>query len=335
MLVPVFAVIVMLVYADPGTALLISILRQSIGFAVTLGLWTVYRRWPAATFRLVPHAGKIIACCLLATAADIGLAELARRLLDIPAPPEAVARGSMVLRLTLYAAWSALYFAIRQELESRDTVLRGMRAEADDREAELQLLRAQLNPHFLLSSLVTINGLASSNPAGIRDLVREMADYLRYSLVQTSHRAPLGDELTAMTSYLRVAQANHPSIGLTWNIDASPEARAALAPTALVQPLIENALKYGSVTSPPPLRLSIVARILNEELRLSVENSGEWVAPPSWEHELDATSGIGLSNLRRRLDLLHGSRARVEVQTPPGCVRVDVRLPLQPAPARA
>jgi LytS/YehU family sensor histidine kinase len=329
LLVPVFAILVSVVYADPATALLISFLRQSIGFSLTLGLWLVYRRWPAATFRWSAHAWQIAGCCLAAATADALLAELLRRALDIAEPPAAVGRGAIVLRFALYVAWSALYFAIRQELGRHAAELRTAQDDANSREAQLQLLQAQFNPHFLLNSLLTVNSLAESNPAAVRELALAMADYLRYSAIQRAHHAPLGDELAAITSYLRIAQINHAALGFAWSIDASDGARAALVPTALVQPLVENAIKYGSMTSRPPLRVTITARIVDEKLWLAVENTGAWVNPPSWEHELDATSGIGLSNLRRRLELLHGEGTRLEVLTPESCVRVEARLPLQ------
>jgi len=328
-LVPVLAAMVATVYADLKTALLISFLRQSIGFGLTLGLWLVYRRWSAAIFRWSDYAMKIAGCCLLAAAADGVLAEILRRLLDIAEPPAAIARGAIVLRLALYVAWSALYFSIRQELESRDSVLRAARNEADQREVESHRLRAQLNPHFLLGSLLTIVQRAESDPPGVRTLAGALADYLRYTLRNGTDFTPLGDELGAMTNYLRAAQINHAALGLAWRIDASDAARAALVPAALVQPLVENAIKYGAITSPVPLRVDITAGTESDTVRLSVENTGTWVPAPSWESEQDVAVGIGLANLRRRLELLYGDDARVDVSDAAGRVRVEVRLPLQ------
>ncbi len=331
MLVPVLAILVAVVYSDPGTALLISFLRQSIGFGVTLGLWLVYRRWPAATFRWSAYAWQIAGCCFLAAAADVLLAELLRRLLDIPEPPAAIARGAIVLRLALYVAWSALYFSIRQEVESRDSVLRAARTEADQREVESHRLRAQLNPHFLLGSLITIVQRAEIDPPGVRTLAGSLADYLRYTLRNSADFAPMGDELAAMTNYLRAAQINHATLGFAWNLDATDDARAALVPAALVQPLVENAIKYGAITSPAPLQVHITAGTEGDTVRLVVENTGSWVPAPSWESELDVAVGIGLANLRRRLELLYGEDARVDVSDAAGRVRVEVRLPLQSA----
>ncbi len=334
LVIPLFSAVSAVVYQDSATAVLVGVLRQAIGFGLTLGLWHFYRRWPAATFRFTDHAWKIGAACLLVTGADVVLAEGARLAFAIPEPPELAAKGALFVRLALYVAWSALYFAIRQELESRETALRLARTEAAHREAELQLLRAQVNPHFLLNALNTIIAEAEQNPAAVINTTYAVADYLRYSLGQTSHRARLGDELDAMGHYLAVEAAHHRKHGLDWKIEATDEARGALAPTALVQPLVENAIKYGIRTSPPPLRLRVRAAVAAGRLQVTVENSGEWLERKPGEEARDST-GIGLNNVRRRLTLLCGDAAALDVSGEAGLVRIEVRLPFEAAPARA
>jgi len=326
LVIPFFSGVAMVVFGDLKTSLAVGVARQIIGFGLTLGMWRIYRRWPAATFRFATHVWKIFACCVLATAADVALSEPARILLNIAEPPPLAFHGVIFVRLALYVAWSALYFAIRQELETRDTALRLARAEAANREAELQFLRAQVNPHFLFNALNTIIAQAETNPAKVADTTHAVADYLRYSLSHVAHRAPLGDELTAMDNYLHVESAGFGPDRLDWRIEASDEARNALAPTALVQPLIENALKYGLRTSPPPLRLRVNARTEAGALVVTVENSGTWITRAPGEKARDST-GIGLGNLRRRLELLCGPEARLETGTAVGGVLVEVRLP--------
>jgi hypothetical protein len=317
LVIPLFSGVALVVFHDIRTALLVGVLRQLIGFGLTLGLWHIYRRWPAATFRFGSHAWKIVTCCLLAVAADLLLSELARLALAIPEPPELAAKGVIFVRLALYAGWSALYFAILA------------RAEAANREAELHLLRAQVNPHFLLNALGTIIAQAETNPAAVVTTTHAVADYLRYSLNHGTHLAPLGEELTAMSGYLHVERVSHGAERLEWSIDTTDEARLAQVPTALVQPLIENALKYGFRTSPSPLQLRVRARVEAGELIVSVENSGAWLARAPGEKARNST-GIGLGNLRRRLELLCGPTARLDTTTPAGFVRLELRLPFVP-----
>jgi len=318
-----------LVFRDPGTILLFSVVRQALGFGLTLGLWRFYRRWPAANFNIGRHAGPIMLACIAVAAADVLLTDGVHLALHLPAVPLFVERGTVFSRLALYVAWSALYFVIRQELETRSTELRLARAEAANREAELQLLRAQVNPHFLFNALGTIIAEAETNPAAVVTTTHAVADYLRYSLSHGAHRAPLGEELAAMSAYLHVERAGQGAARLEWSIDASDAARLASVPTALVQPLIENALKYGLRTSPAPLRLRVGARIEVGEVIVTVENSGTWITRTPGEKTRDST-GIGLANLRRRLELLCGPSARLDTTAPAGFVRVEVHLPFVP-----
>jgi hypothetical protein len=318
-----------LVFRDPTMVVIFGVLRQVFGFGLTLGLWQLYRRWPAANFKLTPHAWKILLGCILAALADVLLTDAVRLALALPPVPAFIEGGTLFSRLALYVAWSALYFVIRQELEARGTELRLARAEAANREAELQLLRAQVNPHFLFNALGTIVAQAETNPAAVVTTTHAVADYLRYSLNHGTHLAPLGEELTAMSGYLHVERVSHGAGRLEWSIDTTDEARLAQVPTALVQPLIENALKYGLRTSPPPLQLRVRARVEAGELIVSVENSGAWLARAPGEKARNST-GIGLANLRRRLELLCGPTARLDTTTPAGLVRLELRLPFVP-----
>jgi sensor histidine kinase YesM len=331
--VPVFITVLLTVFNDFLMAVVIGCIRQIIGFGITLVLWRIYRRWPPAQFQIGRHVWLITSCCVAATMGDFFLSEVIRRVFLLPELPEYALRGSVFVRLAVYVAWSALYFAIRQELEARDTALRLAQAEAANREAEIQLLRAQVNPHFLFNALNSIIGQAPDNPAAVVETTHAVADYLRYSLSQNAHRAALGDELDALANFLRVERMNRGESYLEWRIDATPEARAALAPTALVQPLVENAIKYGLKTSPRPLRLQVDAKVTGGELVVLVENTGRWLAPEREDPGADST-GIGFHNVRRRLALLCGDKASLQVRTPEGFVQVEAHLPLVAAPAK-
>lgn len=331
MLMPIGTAVALATLTDTRHALLIGVGRQLIGFAISLGLWRIYRRWPVEGFRLGPHLPAIGAACVAAALLDYVAIEAALRLGGLAPFPELVRLGGSFFRLGSFIVWSALYFTIRQEIHFRTSALRLAQTEARYREAELQILRAQVNPHFLFNALGTIIGLAEHNPAAVAPTTHAVADYLRYSLNHGTHFAPLGEELDAMANYLHVEHVQQGG-RLDWTIEASSEVRAAQAPTALIQPLVENAIKYGLRTSPRPLRLSVTADIADGELRIAVQNSGTWIERRADSPARDST-GIGLANLRRRLALLCGDRARLEVSTPPGFVRTEIRLPHPPAAA--
>jgi hypothetical protein len=330
-LIPFFTGMAITIFDDVRLALFVGVVRQVVGFCLTLVLWRIYRRWPADKFQIGQHAWRVGLWCLAATAADLFLSNAVMQLTEITPFTALEYYGSLFIRFALYLAWSAFYFVIRQELSTRETQLRLARAEAENREAELQLLRAQMNPHFIFNALNTIICEAEDNPPAVVDTTHAVADYLRFSLSQNSHQARLGHELTAMSNYLRVERASHGAHRFEWAIDATEQARLALAPTALVQPLIENAIKYGFRTSPLPLRVRISARVDGPTLEVSVENTGEWRerAPGTDDPQ---SHGIGLSNLQRRLSLLYGDTAHFSVLHPPGLVRIVVRLPFVVAP---
>lgn len=329
LVMPVATSMSLLIFSDWRTIFIFSVIRQAFGFVLTLGLWRIYQRWPAANFHLARHAWKIVLACVVAAVVDAALTDVCIRLFAIPPLMPVVERGSLFARLALYVAWSALYLAIRWEMETRTTELRLARAEAANREAELQRLRAQVNPHFLFNALGSIISQAETNPSAVAGTTHAVADYLRYSLSHGQHRAPLGEELTAMASYLVVETAGQGEERLEWTIDASDEARMASVPTALVQPLIENAIKYGLRTSPRPLRVRVTARVVGSEVIVVVENTGTWLDRAPGEKARDST-GIGLGNLRRRLELLCGPTAKLSTNSGGGLVRLEVRLPHVP-----
>lgn len=324
LLVPIATAVSSIAFDDWGNILLAGIARQFLAFVLTLLLWRLYRRWPVATFKLTSRIPVILAACLIATALDSGLIQLARHLADLPPAPALVERGSLPVRFTLYLAWSALYFLIRQELESRDGELRLAQAETAAREAELATLRAQINPHFLYNALTSILAECDENPRAVRAITISLAAYLRSSLLQRQHQARLAEEIDAMNGYLRVEQARFEE-RLVYTMTIDDAAREALVPTAVLLPLVENAVKYGMRTSPVPLRIAIAATVRNGRLSIVVENTGHWIEPrptPS-----DSTQ-IGLANLRRRLALLHQDRATLAVEHTAQRVRMSIDLPI-------
>jgi hypothetical protein len=234
--IPVFVLVLLVVFTDPVTALAIGVTRQAIGFGITFVLWRIYRAWPPREFQLAQQAWKIVLCCVFATLADFLLAEVIRGVMTLPVLPEYALRGSFFVRLAVYVAWSALYFGIRQQLEGHAQELELARAEAAAREAELQLLRAQVNPHFVFNALSSIVGHAEDNPPAVVETAYAVSDYLRYSLTQRAHRAALGDELGAMTNYLRVERMSRGEKNFEWVIDATLAARGRWPPPRSCNP---------------------------------------------------------------------------------------------------
>jgi LytS/YehU family sensor histidine kinase len=181
-----------------------------------------------------------------------------------------------------------------------------------------------MNPHFLFKAL---NAVAASknDPAAVEQVTQDLSEYLRFALREASTLEPLSRELYALEKYLAVQQRRFGD-NLVCRISADRVAPRMLVPPMLIQPLLENALHYGTQTSSMPLKVNVRATVKDDWLEVVVANSGQWVVP-----EPTRSPGTGIRSLRRRLELLVDTSATVEPHFEPdidgGWVRIVVRMP--------
>jgi LytS/YehU family sensor histidine kinase len=195
-----------------------------------------------------------------------------------------------------------------REVERLNAVLNVHNAElaAQTRVAQLEMLRYQLNPHFLFNVLISIADLVQEDAKhAVRTLWSLMA-YLRYALQPTGlPTVPLSEEIKAVESYLAIEKVRFED-RLIVTVESTPEADEIYVPGFMLQPLVENAIKYGMRTSPMPLEIGIRAAILEGALHLEVSNSGSLAVP---EHITKPEgTGTGLRNIRERLRVLFPER---------------------------
>lgn len=305
----------------------VIVVRAVLGFAVTSFLVRPSLQWVRRRYRLSLPVGLPL---LFATAAELGVADSElvslglSHLLAYGTPVESrqlFLESGFLLRSIAYVFWIALYFGINYFIETSSGHLRLVLLESETRESELRLLRAQVNPHFLFNSLNSIIAEAE-RPERVIEITQVLADFLRFSLSQDGNMHPLGEEFDALESYLRVEKIRFEE-RFEYTLEADIAARNQPVPYALVQPLLENAVKYGMQTSPRLLRVALRARLDAAKLVIEVENSGQWVAAGN-----GTSTGIGLANLRRRLELLYGSHAAVTPVLKPAGVILRVTLPI-------
>ena len=232
-----------------------------------------------------------------------------------------------VSRVISLTAWNLAYFGILLLKEYHAVKLEASEARLAVRAGELAQLRSQINPHFLLNSLNSVVA-EKEDPGKVESLVLSLAGYLRFSLQQGSDLAPLGHELDALEDYLKVEKIRFEE-KFEFEVEADSAARDHKVPNALVLPLVENAIKYGRLTCEWPLRLRIDARVGSGSLDIEVSNSGRWVDPGD-----SSGSGIGLSNLRKRLELLYAGNAtlRIVAEDSLVCVRLSLPIDFYPLP---
>lgn len=223
----------------------------------------------------------------------------------------------------LFLSWSALYFGIKYWQRQQEQETQALRAAALAQEAELQMLRYQLNPHFLFNSLNSAGALVREDPAGAERMLNELSEFLRDSLTHAATgEVPLRDELKAARKYLAIEQIRFEE-KLKVSFDVTPEAENFRVPSLLLQPLVENAVKYGWQTSTMPLQLAIRAQGSAAKLRLEVSNTGRLVNGST------GGAGIGLENVQRRLEQAFPAQHRFALNEAEGRVIVTLELERQ------
>ncbi len=318
-------------WGSAENAAAMTLVRETFGFVATLGLRALYRRVPIGLGRPMQLAVVVMALGLglaLLEAWCCGWLESVSRPPSYPGLPRL---GIIYFRGLLYSVWGMLYLWIRERMRDAARMRALAEAEARAQRAELLLLKAQANPHFLFNAFNTILAGLEGEPKALQPMVQGLADYLRYLL---RHRekadAPLSEEFDAAANYLAVEQARF-GADLETECRLGPAARDSSVPAVLVQPLIENAVKHGMKTSPMPLRVSVTADMADDgRVCIEVTNSGEWIEPAAGGTE-DHEGGHGLGILRRRLGILYGDRHAFDVEARRGQVRVRVMVPTMSA----
>lgn len=231
--------------------------------------------------------------------------------------------GWLFPSIFVFFTWAALYHGIKYyqllqqqreamlvlESQQRQRALQLVRAKAEVKEAELQLLRYQLNPHFLFNTLNSVAALVSSERAeDAQVMLSRLADFLRFSLEAGKDvLIPLSKESSALAQYLMIEQVRF-SDRMTLDVNIPASLETMLVPNMLLQPLAENAIKYAIAPSESGGTIRISAKLRDSRLMLSVEDSGSEQMHNSIDHAelIESGMGMGLRNTRDRLRNLFG-----------------------------
>ncbi len=195
------------------------------------------------------------------------------------------------------------------------------------KEAELRLLQAQIEPHFLFNTLANVRSLIDFSPKEAGELLDAFTEHLRASLTSMrAERVSLDAELALVGHYLRLMQLRMGE-RLGFSIEADAAARAVMVPPLLLQPLVENAIHHGLEGKVEPGHVRIQAQVLDGRLRLSVQDDGVGLDAP----RARAGNGVATRNIRERLSTRYGDRAtlRLEPALPQGTIAL-LQLPLTP-----
>lgn len=202
---------------------------------------------------------------------------------------------------------------------------RAKEREASLANARLEALRMQLQPHFLFNTLNTISGLVHTEPDRADAVITALGDLLRLTLETSEKRElPLREEMRLVEAYVAIMQARFEE-RVKCVVDIAADAREAMVPAFILQPLIENAVRHGLEPLVEGGTVKIVARREADRLRIEVADDGVGLRAGA-----QAREGIGLANTRARLRALHGERASMELRAAAerGCA-VVLELPFQ------
>jgi len=230
-------------------------------------------------------------------------------------------------RIVPLLIWTFLYLVIKIQRDWKQQRQRAEKATALAQTAQLQMLRYQLNPHFLFNSMNSIRALVDEDEAKAGELITELSEFLRYSLdSKDTANVPLKHELEAIRHYFAIQKKRYED-KLEVVYDIEPEAGEYPILSFLVHPLVENAVKYGMHTSSLPLVVRLQAKIRDGALRIEVSNTGRWIEPGGREGRTNGGTGTGLENVRLRLENAFPGRHRLEVIEKEG--RVHIYLEIQ------
>ncbi|HEY4368308.1 MAG TPA: histidine kinase [Steroidobacteraceae bacterium] len=231
----------------------------------------------------------------------------------------------------LLVCWMGLYFGFKYYESMQFQREAALRAAALAQEAQVKMLRYQLNPHFLFNTLNAISTLIlDSRNAVANCAVTGLSEFLRYTLDQDPmKKVTVAQEIDALNLYMNIERMRF-GPRLTVSYDIADNAREALVPSLLLQPLIENAVKYAISPREAGGRIDITASVAAGTLHLTVADDGPGMVDTA---PLTNGRGVGIRNTCERLQVLYGERSKVTVCNAEPGLRVELTFPAEYAPA--
>lgn len=325
---------------QPLSFLVLILIATVTGFSISLLLSVVYRylitQRPLVTWGvtavLVPVAVTLYAFI------DAWVIQLYRT--DTGASFAQLLIGVFYLDLTLLGAWTALYYAVNFFLQVEEQNDQLMRLENQATSAQLAMLRYQLNPHFLfntLNSISTLVLLKQTEPANA--MLSRLSSFLRYTLInEPTGQVTVAQEVETLKLYLDIELMRFEErLRTTFNID--PASAPALLPSLLLQPLVENAIKYAVSPQESGAEITIATQLVGQNLRITVSDTGPGLPSGGEDNRVSGVSfdggepvstGVGLANIRDRLAQAYGDQHRFDTLNPPeGGFAVVIEIPFE------
>ncbi|GLK44433.1 MULTISPECIES: sensor histidine kinase [Novosphingobium] len=324
----------------PLTALVQPVIATITGFSISLVLSVIYRT--LIRKRALVTWGLTVLALPVAVALHAFIDGWVISLWRVDADTSfaQIFVGVFYLDATLLGAWTALYYMVNFYLQVEEQNDQLIRLENQATSAQLAMLRYQLNPHFLfntLNSISTLVLLKQTEPANA--MLSRLSSFLRYTLInKPSARVTVEQEVETLQLYLDIERMRFEErLRTTFNIDAATT--AGLLPSLLLQPLVENAIKYAVSQQEAGAEITVDTQLIGPMLRITVSDTGPGLQSPTTDNRLSGmtydggepvSTGVGLSNIRDRLSQAYGENHRFETIEPlEGGFAVVIELPFE------
>lgn len=291
---------------QPLSFLLPVLISAVTGYSVTLILSVVYRyvieKRPFVTWGTTLFA--VMSATLLYAYIDTWVVQTIREGAD-QTPFAQLLLGALFKDGLLIGAWSALYYAINYFVRAEEQADHMMRLEAQATSAQLTMLRYQLNPHFLFNTLNSISTLVLLKQTDQANaMLSRLSSFLRFTLInEAAAKVPLTQEIETLKLYLDIEKMRFEERLRTF-FTIEPAVQDALVPSLLLQPLVENAIKYAVTPKEEGADISVVAQLVGQRVRITVSDTGPGLQPGQQDFTL--STGVGMANTRERLLQAYG-----------------------------
>ncbi len=314
----------------PGMSMVQILISAVIGYSISLFLAVIFRwvidRRPIITWTTTTFAVAIGS--LLYAYIDAWVLQTIQANSDGEAFTQSLLAALYIDGLLL-GAWSALYYAINYFVRAEEQADQMLLLEAAATSAQLTMLRYQLNPHFLFNTLNSISTLVLLKQTDQANaMLSRLSSFLRFTLINEAEaKVPLSQEVETLKLYLDIEKMRFEE-RLRAEFIVDPRAQNALIPSLLLQPLVENAIKYAVTPKEEGADIVVGIQLVGEKLHISVSDTGPGLQPGQQDFSL--STGVGMANTRERLMQAYGENQSFEHRIKPsGGFEVLIEMPYQ------
>ncbi|BCA59046.1 sensor histidine kinase [Sphingomonas sp. HMP6] len=312
------------------------VFESIIGYSVTLLLSTlyhIYRRQPRFAMAVLTVLTLAVATLLYAVLDAFSFSFVGDSSPGLTLP---LVLGTIFLNFTVLAGWTALYFGINFYLIVEDQIDQLAALESTASSAQLAMLRYQLNPHFLFNTLNSISTLVLlKETERANAMLGRLSSFLRYTLANepTAH-VTVQQEFETLKLYLEIEKMRFEE-RLRPSFEVDPRVAKARLPSLLLQPLVENAIKYAVTPQEDGAEIAVVARLAGDRVQIVVSDTGPGLNEAKNRSSVSLavqslSTGVGLANIRERLAQAYGPDHSFEMRSiPGGGFGVEIEIPFQ------